>query len=73
VVIELLIKRVERAAEIREVQHPAAVGFDRTAHAHFNAKRVPVETPALVLFRHIRQQVSRLDSENLKYFHEVLV
>jgi hypothetical protein len=36
---------------------------------NLDPERMAVQTPALVVFRHVRQEVCRFDGKNLEYFH----
>ena len=67
--IELVVKRLKRTAQIGEVQNPAGLLLHRPGDMNLDAKRVSVQTPALVPLRDIGQMMRRFESEYLEYFH----
>ena len=69
--IELVVKRLKRTAQIGEVQNPAGLLLHRPGDMNLDAKRVPVQTPALVPLRDIGQMMCRFESEYLEYFHGI--
>jgi hypothetical protein len=67
-VIELGDDRIDGAFEIGEIDQPAGVWIDLTAHGDFSAERMSVDAAALMTFRHIRKEVCSLEAE---VFHEL--
>lgn len=70
VMIKLLVQRLERPADVGEIDDPAFARPNRAAHVHLNVKRVTVQPVTLVFGRHVRQPMGSLEGEDLKYFHE---
>ena len=68
-VIELIVQRLKRTGQIGEVQNPAGLLLHRPGDMNLDAKRVPMQTPALVPLRDIGQMMRRFESEYLEYFH----
>lgn len=67
--IELLVERLEGAGQIGEVQNPAGLLLHRPGNMNLDAKRVPMQAPALVSLRDIGQMMRGFESEYLEYFH----
>src|SRR5690349_16484568 len=68
IVVEAMHQRIDGAAKVGEVDHPAEVRVDGTADCDFAAKRVAVDATTLVSFRHIRKKVCGFEA---KVFYEL--
>ena len=68
-VIELVVKRLERTPDIGEVLHPTFFRQQRAGDMHLDVERVAVQPAAFVPFRHVRQMVRRFEGEDLENFH----
>jgi hypothetical protein len=71
VMIELLIKRLESALDIGEVGNPALWLNNRAPHMQLDPEGVPVQPPAFVPFREVRQPMRRFEGELLEDFHQL--
>ena len=69
--IELFDDRIDRAFELGEIDDPAELRIERTAHRHLAAERVAVNAPALVALRHVRQPVRGLEAKILHDLDDV--
>ena len=68
-VVELVKKRLESPLEIGKIHDPAGVVSDRAGDMNFNTEGVTVHASALVVGRHIGQEMCGLDLKYLENFH----
>ena len=67
--IELFMDRFERQPEVGEVLHPTFARRQRPTDMNLDAKRMAVQPPALVPFRHLGQVMRCFDGELLEDVH----
>ncbi len=65
VMIEPRHDRIDDALQVGEVDEPARMRIDVSAHGELSAKRMAVHPPALVTFGHVRKVVGGLEAEVL--------
>ena len=67
--VELFINRLKGPGQFGEVHDPARLFLHRSGDVNFNPERMAMQSPTLVVFRHVWQEVRRFDRKNLEYFH----
>lgn len=72
VVVETVVKRLERRLDIGEIHHPAGVRIEFSADVQFDPERMSVQTRAFMAGRNIGKPMRGFEGEDLEDVHDRL-
>ena len=68
--IKLIVKRLEGPGNLGEIHDPSRLLLYWSTHMNFDPEGMPMQPPAFMLLRNVRQLMCRFDGKELIYFHK---